>query len=212
MKKSKIYTRTGDEGKTALVSGNRTYKSDLRIDLYGELDELNSRLGYACSLLDSKFSKEVDFIHLLQSSLFDLGSNMACEFENREKYNLPQINQSIVDNREVEIDRMDNELDELKNFILPGGSGLAAGLHLARTVVRRAERATWHAIEAYGTEPAKKGHNDGGVSPVAAKYLNRLSDLLFVLARYANIKHGGDVKWVPAANRRERPEHPTRTE
>ena len=72
-------------------------------------------------------------------------------------------------------------------------------------MVRRAERATWHAIEAYGTEPAKKGHHDGGVSVLAARYLNRLSDLLFVLARYANINHGGDVKWVPAANRRVRP-------
>ena len=103
---------------------------------------------------------------------------------------------------EAAIDKYNKDLPKLDSFILPGGSGLAAGLHLARTVVRRAERATWHAIEAHGTEPAKQGHTDGGINILAVKYLNRLSDLLFVLARYANIKHGGDVKWVPAANRR----------
>jgi cob(I)alamin adenosyltransferase len=102
-------------------------------------------------------------------------------------------------------DKYNADLEKLDSFIIPGGSGLAAGLHLARTVVRRAERATWHAIEQYGTEPAKKGQTEGGISLAAVKYLNRLSDLLFVLARYANIKHGGDVKWVPAANRREAP-------
>jgi cob(I)alamin adenosyltransferase len=110
-----------------------------------------------------------------------------------------------IDALEAAIDKYNKDLPKLDSFILPGGSGLAAGLHLARTVVRRAERATWHAIEAHGTEPAKKGHTDGGVNILAVKYLNRLSDLLFVLARYANIKHGGDVKWVPAANRRQKP-------
>jgi cob(I)alamin adenosyltransferase len=91
-------------------------------------------------------------------------------------------------------------LSQIQNDLFDLGADLS-NPHLARTIVRRAERATWHAIEAYGTEPAKKGHPNGGVSITAAKYLNRLSDLLFVLARYANIKHGGDVLWVPAANR-----------
>jgi cob(I)alamin adenosyltransferase len=141
-----------------------------------------------------------------------LGADLSNPLNEHYEYEPLRVDAVWIDALENAIDKYNAELEKLDSFILPGGSGLAAGLHLARTVVRRAERATWHAIEAYGTEPAKKGHHDGGVSPVAAKYLNRLSDLLFVLARYANIQHGGDVKWVPAANRRERPEHPTRTE
>jgi cob(I)alamin adenosyltransferase len=148
----------------------------------------------------------------IQNDLFDLGADLSNPLNESYEYEPLRVDTIWIDALEAAIDKYNSELGKLDSFILPGGSGLAAGLHLARTVVRRAERATWHAIEAYGTEPAKKGHPNGGVNVTAAKYLNRLSDLLFVLARYANLKHGGDVKWVPAANRRERPVHPARTE
>lgn len=188
MKKSKIYTRTGDEGKTGLVSGNRTFKSDLRIDLYGELDELNSRLGYSCSLLAKDFKHEVDFIHSLQSSLFDLGSNMACEFENRERYNLPQLNDKLIQEIEAEIDKMDSELEPLKNFILPGGSLAAASIHLVRTGARSVERKLVH----YENETKEV------LPALSIVFLNRLSDYFFVLARYLNKKQGDpEILWKP---------------
>jgi cob(I)alamin adenosyltransferase len=141
----------------------------------------------------------------IQNDLFDLGADLSNPLNEHYEYEPLRVDAIWIDSLEQSIDKYNAQLGKLDSFILPGGSGLAAGLHLARTVVRRAERATWHAIEEYGTEPAKKGHPNGGVSLLAVKYLNRLSDLLFVLARFANIKHGGDVKWVPAANRREAP-------
>jgi cob(I)alamin adenosyltransferase len=192
---------------------SRTRKTDPRIEAYADVDEANSAIGVAVSLARNEFDHEtLQLLSQIQNDLFDLGADLSNPLNEHYEYEPLRVDAIWIDALETAIDKYNSQLEKLDSFILPGGSGLAAGLHLARTVVRRAERATWHAIEAYGTEPAKKGHNDGGVSPVAAKYLNRLSDLLFVLARYANIKHGGDVKWVPAANRRERPEHPTRTE
>lgn len=213
VKLTKIYTRTGDEGTTGLSDFSRTRKTDPRIEAYADVDEANSALGVAISLARNEFDHDtLQLLSQIQNDLFDLGADLSNPLNEHYEYEPLRVDAIWIDALETAIDKYNTQLEKLDSFILPGGSGLAAGLHLARTVVRRAERATWHAIETYGTEPAKKGHNDGGVSPVAAKYLNRLSDLLFVLARYANIKHGGDVKWVPAANRRERPEHPTRTE
>ena len=213
VKLTKIYTRTGDEGTTGLSDFSRTRKTDPRIEAYADVDEANSALGVAISLARNEFDHEtLKLLSQIQNDLFDLGADLSNPLNEHYEYEPLRVDAIWIDALENAIDKYNAELEKLDSFILPGGSGLAAGLHLARTVVRRAERATWHAIETYGTEPAKKGHNDGGVSPVAAKYLNRLGDLLFVLARYANSQHGGDVKWVPAANRRERPEHPTRTE
>jgi cob(I)alamin adenosyltransferase len=206
VKLTKIYTRTGDEGLTGLSNFARVRKTDPRIEAYADVDEANSAIGVAVSLAKNEFDEET--LHLLsqiQNDLFDLGADLSNPLNEHYEYEPLRVDAIWVDALEAAIDKYNTELSKLDSFILPGGSGLAAGLHLARTVVRRAERATWHAIEAYGAEPAKKGHTDGGVSPIAAKYLNRLSDLLFVLARYANLKHGGDVKWVPAANRRQAP-------
>lgn len=190
MKKSKIYTKTGDQGETGLVSGNRTLKSDLRIDLYGELDELNSRLGYACSHLvtELEFQQIVNFLHHVQSAIFDLGSNLACEVENRSKYNLPQISDEFVEDMEFEIDKLDAELESLKNFILPGGSVMASSLHLCRTNTRTVERKIIHYFEVTKEElPAN-----------SLKFLNRLSDYLFVLARYVNkLKCVEEISWKP---------------
>jgi len=207
VKLTKIYTRTGDEGLTGLSDFSRVRKTDPRIEAYADVDEANSAIGVAVSLAHNEFDEET--LHLLsqiQNDLFDLGADLSNPLNEFYEYEPLRVDAVWVDALEVAIDKYNSQLEKLDSFILPGGSGLAAGLYLARTVVRRAERATWHAIEEYGTEPAKKGHKDGGVNVIAARYLNRLSDLLFVLARYANLKHGGDVKWVPAANRRTPPE------
>jgi cob(I)alamin adenosyltransferase len=206
VKLTKIYTRTGDEGMTGLSNFTRTRKTDPRIEAYADVDEANSAIGVAVALALNEFDAEtLEMLSQIQNDLFDLGADLSNPLNEHYEYEPLRVGAEWIDALEAAIDKYNSQLGKLDSFILPGGSGLAAGLHLARTVVRRAERATWHAIEAYGTEPAKKGATDGGVSVLAARYLNRLSDLLFVLARYANLKHGGDVKWVPAANRRERP-------
>jgi cob(I)alamin adenosyltransferase len=206
VKLTKIYTRTGDEGLTGLSDFTRVPKTDPRIEAYADVDEANSAIGVAVSLAQNEFDEET--LHLLsqiQNDLFDLGADLSNPLNEHYEYEPLRVDAIWIDALEAAIDKYNANLGKLDSFILPGGSGLSAGLHLARTVVRRAERATWHAIEQYGTEPAKKGQSNGGINILAARYLNRLSDLLFVLARYANIKHGGDVKWVPAANRREAP-------
>jgi cob(I)alamin adenosyltransferase len=190
MSKSKIYTKTGDEGKTALVSGNRISKSDLRIDLYGEVDELNSRIGFACSLLDKSFIQEINFLHVLQSALFDLGSNLACEEEKRSGYKLPQISEKLINDIESEIDRMDGQLDSLKNFILPGGSTAAAAFHLARTSARSVERK----LVSYKIESGEE------LPELSLITLNRLSDYFFVLARFVNKGMGQlEISWKPGS-------------
>jgi cob(I)alamin adenosyltransferase len=203
---TKIYTRTGDEGMTGLSNFSRVRKTDPRIEAYADVDEANSAISVAVALAHGEFDEEtLTLLSQIQNDLFDLGADLSNPLNEYNEYEPLRVDAVWIDALEAAIDKYNQELPKLDSFILPGGSGLAAGLHLARTVVRRAERATWHAIEAHGTEPGKKGHTEGGINVLAVKYLNRLSDLLFVLARYANIKHGGDVKWVPAANRRQKP-------
>lgn len=190
MKKSKVYTKTGDQGQTGLVSGNRASKADIRIDLYGELDELNSRLGVCASLLasDLEFQQIVNFVHHIQSAIFDLGSNLACEIENRAKYNLPQISDEFIGDLELEIDKLDSELPPLKNFILPGGSVVSSTIHIARTNTRTVERKI---ILYYETTKEELPMN-------SVIFLNRLSDFLFVLARYVNkVKGVEEINWKP---------------
>jgi cob(I)alamin adenosyltransferase len=196
---TKIYTRTGDEGMTGLSDFTRTRKTDPRIEAYADVDEANSAIGVAVALGKDEFdAATLALLGQIQNDLFDLGADLSNPLNEHYEYDPIRIEAAWIDGLEASIDKYNKDLEKLDSFILPGGSGLAAGLHLARTVVRRAERATWHAIEAYGTEPAKKGQTNGGINIAAAKYLNRLSDLLFVLARYANVRHGGDVKWVPS--------------
>lgn len=190
MKKSKIYTKTGDKGETGLVSGNRISKADIRIDLYGELDELNSRIGYSASLLmqDKAFASIVDFIHHIQSALFDLGSNLACEVENRATYKLPQISDKFISDLEAEIDRMDQGLEPLKNFILPGGTITSSSIHVCRTCARSVERK----IIGYHNKTQEELPSNSVV------FLNRLSDYLFTLARYVNKeKSQNEIEWKP---------------
>jgi cob(I)alamin adenosyltransferase len=186
VKLTKIYTKTGDEGFTGLGDNSRVAKTDLRIAAYADVDEANSAIGVAVSLAEGEFSPEIlKLLARIQNDLFDIGADLATPGTGGLR-----ISEAWVTDLEAAIDTYNADLPNLDSFIIPGGSGLAAGLHLARTVARRAERAVWVALEA-GID----------VSAVCAVYLNRLSDLLFVRARVANVSHGGDVKWVPAESR-----------
>lgn len=200
VKLTKIYTRTGDEGITGLSDFTRVPKTDPRIEAYADVDEANSALGLALSLAKGEFDEQtMSLVTRIQNELFDLGADLATPIHEIYEYEPIRVQEAWIKDLEDFIDSYNSKLDKLDSFILPGGTSLAAGLHLARTIVRRAERATWHAIETHGVEPAKKGAEAGGVNVLAAKYLNRLSDLLFVLARVAN--SGNDVKWKPTSTR-----------
>ena len=183
VKLNKIYTRTGDDGTTGLVDGSRRAKHDLRIAAYGTADEANSAIGIA----RLHTTGEADaMLARIQNDLFDLGADLATPGEIEGAL---RIVQAQVDRLEQEIDAMNAGLSPLTSFILPGGSPAAAYLHLARTIVRRAERI---AVEADGADPL-------GALPI--KYLNRLSDHLFVMSRHCNGKGDADVLWTPGANR-----------
>ena len=188
---TKIYTKTGDQGETGLVGGKRVSKADLRIDLYGEVDELNSRLGMATSFLakHSKFKSQVHFIHIIQSALFDLGSNLACLESDRGQFNLPQLSPSLVSLMETEIDEMDKVLPALKNFILPGGSLEVSACHLCRTGARNVER-----------KMISFQHTSHENLPAQSlEFINRLSDYFFVLARFIGHEQGdSEIAWKPA--------------
>jgi cob(I)alamin adenosyltransferase len=185
---TKIYTTTGDNGETGLVSGKRISKADPRIDLYGEVDELNSRIGFAISVIvkSQNQTEIVDFLHKIQSALFDLGSNLACEMDSRKKYNLPQIKIALVQELESRIDEMDKDLPALKNFILPGGKLSASSIHLCRTSARNCERK----MVGHHQETLELLPENGLV------FMNRLSDYFFVLSRFLN-KHEGqtEIPW-----------------
>ncbi len=179
----KIYTKTGDEGKTSLFGGKRVWKDDLRIQSYGTVDELNSLIGVALTEIKNKELKKI--LSSIQHELFNLGSDLASpEYKSSKKFSIPRINEINAKRLEGLIDKVDNKLSRLKNFILPGGLKGAALLHHARTVCRRAER------EVISLSKIEK------VNPEIKIYLNRLSDLLFVLARFENFsyKHP-DVEW-----------------
>ncbi|MFB7943559.1 cob(I)yrinic acid a,c-diamide adenosyltransferase [Kitasatospora phosalacinea] len=186
---TRIYTRTGDDGTTALGDMSRTTKTDPRLIAYADTNEANAALGVALAAggLDEELAAVLTRI---QNDLFDVGADLATPIVEDPEYPPLRVLQSYVDRLEADCDRFLEELEKLRSFILPGGTPGAAYLHLACTVVRRAERATWAAIEEHGES----------VNPLTAKYLNRLSDLLFILARTAN-KERGDVLWVPGENR-----------
>ncbi|MGZ3789275.1 MAG: cob(I)yrinic acid a,c-diamide adenosyltransferase [Bacteriovorax sp.] len=187
MKKAAVYTRTGDKGTTGLVGGARIKKSDPRIHLYGEVDELNSFIGAGISLLEVNFDKR--FLREIQSSLFDLGSNLACEKDKRDQFKLPQIKESLIIKLEGEIDRMDSTLPPLHTFILPGGAPEASAFHVCRTVCRRVERQLVDFEE----------QHSGEVPERALIFMNRLSDYFFVLSRFLNKEKTIDeIIWTPA--------------
>jgi cob(I)alamin adenosyltransferase len=188
---NKIYTRTGDDGTTALGTGERRKKYDLRVAAYGTLDETNSVLGIARlhtggdAALDAALSR-------IQNDLFDVGADLTTPGKGRGPGGARlTVTAAQVEWLEAEIDRLNDELEPLRSFILPGGSAAAAYLHLARTVCRRAERL----IAELNDRP------DESVTPELLKYVNRLSDFLFVAARHANEKGTRDVLWKPGQNR-----------
>lgn len=186
MGKASVYTRTGDLGTTGLVGGTRIKKSDPRIHLYGEVDELNSFIGLGISKL--AISVDKNFLHEVQLSLFDLGSNLACEKEKRDQYKLPQFKADLIEKMEREIDRLDADLQPLQTFILPGGSAEAAAFHVCRTVCRRIERQLVDFEE----------QHPGEVPELALQFMNRLSDYFFILSRWLNVKKGvEEIKWIP---------------
>lgn len=186
---NKIYTRTGDDGTTGLATGRRVPKSDARVEAYGAVDELNAVIGVA--RLHSGQNDRIDaMLGRIQNELFDLGADLATPLEPAPKWEALRIVASQVERLEAEIDWMNESLRPLDSFILPGGAPLAAHLHLARTVARRAERDAIRLVE-----------SGEAVTPEAVRYLNRLSDHLFVAARRANANGQGDVKWRPGATR-----------
>ena len=188
---NRIYTRTGDKGTTGLASGERRKKHDLRVEAYGTVDETNACVGLARLHTEG----EVDaMLSRIQNELFDLGADLATPETGKPlPYEPLRILDAQVERLEREIDRLNEALSPLRSFVLPGGSPAAAALHLARTVCRRAERL----VVALAEKPGE------AVSPAAIKYLNRLSDFLFVASRYANDRGGGDVLWVPGKTRSE---------
>ena len=183
---SKIYTRRGDDGSTGLFGGPRVGKDDLRVEAYGEVDELNSALGVArCSLGDERVKDLALFVDGLQSELFTLGAELATPDPASAPKGIPRIRAADVTRLEAEIDRLTAELPQMRFFILPAGSPGATALHLCRTICRRAER---RMVELSRHSP---------VSTEALAWLNRLSDLLFTMARAANLRVGGvEVPWV----------------
>ncbi|MGB7819348.1 MAG: cob(I)yrinic acid a,c-diamide adenosyltransferase [Ornithinibacter sp.] len=199
---TRIYTRTGDDGTTSLGDLSRTRKTDARLAAYADTNEANAALGVAiaCSDLDEDVRTVLTRV---QNDLFDIGADLATPLQEAYEYPPLRVKAEWVTELESDCDHYLERLEKLRSFILPGGSSGAAHLHLALTVVRRAERSVWAAVEEYGTAPgAERG--SGGVNPLTATYLNRLSDLLFVLARCANLP-GGDVLWQPGGGREEKP-------
>lgn len=186
VKLTKIYTRTGDQGLTGLGNNSRVPKHSARVSAYGSVDEANATVGLARLHAEGEMDAALARI---QNDLFDLGGDLCTPEEEAPAYPPLRVTQAQVDWLEQEIDRMNAELSTLRSFILPGGTPLAAFLHLARTVARRAEREITALAE---REP---------VNPIAIKYINRLSDLLFVSARFVNGKGAADVLWQPGQNR-----------
>lgn len=189
---NKIYTKTGDAGDTALGTGERVPKFQLRIASYGTVDEANSCVGVARLHVGSGLEMVDAMLGRIQNDMFDLGADL-CTPDRGQKFEYEplRIAEAQVDRLESEIDTLNAELSPLRSFILPGGSAAAAHLHVARTVTRRAERL----MVELSREPGEV------VSPATIKYINRLSDFLFVAARYVNDKGARDVLWVPGQNR-----------
>ncbi|KAB7622795.1 cob(I)yrinic acid a,c-diamide adenosyltransferase [Alkalilimnicola sp. S0819] len=186
VKLTKIYTRTGDKGDTGLGDGSRVAKFDPRVAAYGTVDEANAAVGVARLHVEGELD---EMLFRIQNDLFDVGADLCTPEQEDPKYPPLRVSDAQVERLEAEIDRLNQDLNTLRSFILPGGSPAAAYLHQARTVVRRAER---ECAELISQEKA---------SAATLRYLNRLSDYLFVAARHVNDKGAADVLWVPGQNR-----------
>ena len=186
---TRIYTRTGDDGTTNLGDMSTTSKLDLRLAAYADVDEANSHLGVALALGTLPDDVVAVLTHV-QNDLFDVGADLSCPIVENPKHPPLRVEPDYIDRLEGWCDHYNESLEKLRSFILPGGTPAAAELHVARTVTRRAERSAWAAIDEHGAT----------INVLTAKYLNRLSDLLFILARHAN-REDGDVLWVPGGDR-----------
>ncbi len=181
----KIYTKTGDLGKTSLIGGTKVPKSHLRIESYGTIDELNSYIGLANDLLKDEHSQS--FLKEIQDRLFTIGSSLACDPDKEPLMKMPDLNEEDVVVLEKEIDTMNETLPVMKSFILPGGNVAVSTLHICRCVCRRAERICVHMQQ-----------ENIFVDPLVIKYINRLSDYLFVLARYTgHLLQAPEIPWKP---------------
>lgn len=190
---TRIYTRTGDDGTTGLSDFSRVPKNDIRLVAYADCDEANAAIGAAIAL-GNPDHQLADVLRRVQNDLFDVGADLSTPVvENPERPAL-RIAQTYIDRLEGWCDEYNANLPKLNSFVLPGGSALSALLHVARAVARRAERSAWAAVAAHPT----------GVSALPAKYLNRLSDLLFILSRLAN--PDGEVLWKPGGGQAEQPD------
>ena len=186
VKLNKIYTRTGDAGDTGLADGSRVPKDHARAYAIGDVDEANSAIGVALLGISDEAARRM--LGAIQNELFDLGADLATPGEDFEHSEMAlRIVQSQIDRLEAEIDSINEELEPLRSFILPGGRGGSAELHIARTIVRRAERS------------AIAASREVSLNPLALVYLNRLSDHLFVMARWIADKEGGDILWQPGS-------------
>ena len=186
---TRIYTRTGDDGTTSLGDMSRTTKNDSRLVAFADVDEANCAIGVA--LATTEVADDVRRVLLrVQNELFDVGADLCTPLVADPAYPPLRVEPQYVERIEAEIDEYNAALSKLRSFVLPGGTAASAQLHVARTVVRRAERATWAAMAEHGD----------AVSTLPATYLNRLSDLLFVLARHANLDTG-DILWTPGGDR-----------
>ena len=181
---TRIYTRTGDDGTTGLSDFSRVSKNDARLEAYADCDEANAALGVAVAL-GQPTEQILKVLTQIQNDLFDAGADLSTPLVERPEHPPLRITQDYVDRLEAWCDEFNDTLPALNSFVLPGGTPLSALLHVARTVARRAERSAWRAIDQHGDS----------VSVLPAKYLNRLSDLLFILSRVAN--PDGDVLWKP---------------
>ena len=194
VKLNKIYTRTGDDGTTGLGTGDRVKKYDARVAAYGTVDEANAAIGLARlhSGADPELAELDTMLERIQNDMFDLGADLCTPDTGADLgYEPLRIADSQVARLEGEIDRLNADLDPLKSFVLPGGTPVSAYLHQARTVTRRAERIAYDLNDS----------DDARVGDAALRYLNRLSDFLFVAGRWANDKGKADVLWVPGQNR-----------
>jgi cob(I)alamin adenosyltransferase len=192
---TRIYTRTGDDGTTALGDFSRTPKTDPRLAAYADVDETNAAVGVAVTV-GGLADDVVTLLRRVQNDLFDVGADLCTPLAATYDHPPLRVQAPWVDELEAACDTYNEPLAKLRSFVLPGGTAGSAHLHVARTVTRRAERSTWAAIEVYGTGA------DGGVNPLTATYLNRLSDLLFILGRYANHASAeSDVLWQPGGGR-----------
>ena len=188
-----IYTRTGDAGQTRLSDMSSTAKTDLRVEAYGQVDEANAVLGVVTARGDLPDDLQAA-LRLIQNELFDVGADLSTPLRDDPPWEPLRIVQPSIDRLEGWCDDYSAQVGKLESFILPGGTETAAQLHVARTIVRRAERTAWRAAEAHGLDV------EGGLNHLALTYLNRLSDLLFLASRVAN-RTVGDVLWVPGTDR-----------